>query len=70
MMFDFPDPLGPTTQVIPGSKRRVVAEAKDLNPFKVNALRYIALTPYIPSRFREYPNYFLPLLLALRAEMA
>src|SRR5262249_55234935 len=31
-MFDLPDPFGPTTQVIPGSKRSVVAEAKDLNP--------------------------------------
>src|SRR6195952_1207918 len=31
--LDFPDPLGPTTQVIPGSKRRVVGEAKDLKPF-------------------------------------
>lgn len=41
MMFDLPEPFGPTTQVIPGSKRSVVAEAKDLNPFKVSALSYI-----------------------------
>ena len=27
--LDLPDPLGPTTQVIPGSKRRVVDDAKD-----------------------------------------
>jgi hypothetical protein len=31
--------LGPTTQVIPGSKRRVVGEAKDLKPFSVRLLR-------------------------------
>ena len=29
-MFDLPEPLGPTTAVMPGSKRSVVAEAKDL----------------------------------------
>src|SRR3954451_6578828 len=38
--FDFPDPLGPTTHVIPGSKPRVVAEAKDLNPRRVSVFRY------------------------------
>jgi hypothetical protein len=27
-----PEPLGPTTQVMPGSKRSVVADAKDLKP--------------------------------------
>ena len=37
--FDLPDPLGPTTQVMPGSKRRVVGEAKDLKPFSVRLLR-------------------------------
>src|SRR5690625_119695 len=30
--LDFPEPLGPTTQVIPGSRCSVVAEAKDLKP--------------------------------------
>src|SRR5687768_17604423 len=34
-----PEPLGPTTQVIPGSKRRVVGDAKDLKPFSVRLLR-------------------------------
>ncbi|GGS51623.1 hypothetical protein GCM10010171_53350 [Actinokineospora fastidiosa] len=34
-----PEPLGPTTQVMPGSKRSVVAEAKDLKPFSVRLLR-------------------------------
>src|ERR1039457_4792515 len=38
--LDLPDPLGPTTQVIPGSNRSVVAEANDLNPRKVRVFRY------------------------------
>ena len=37
--LDLPDPLGPTTQVMPGSKRRVVGAAKDLKPFSVRLLR-------------------------------
>jgi hypothetical protein len=32
--------LGPTTQVIPGSKRSDVTEANDLNPRKVRVFRY------------------------------
>src|SRR5690349_4644731 len=38
--LDLPDPLGPTTQVMPGSRRRVVAEAKDLKPRRVRDFRY------------------------------
>src|SRR5215218_8538021 len=38
--LDLPEPFGPTTQVMPGSKLRVVADAKDLNPRKVKLLRY------------------------------
>src|ERR1700728_623744 len=38
--LDLPDPLGPTTQVMPGSKRRVVAEANDLKPRRVRVFRY------------------------------
>ena len=38
--FDFPEPLGPTTHVIPGSSRRVVAEAKDLKPLSVILFKY------------------------------
>ena len=38
--LDFPEPFGPTTQVIPGSKSRVVEEAKDLNPLMVRAFKY------------------------------
>src|SRR5690242_21825616 len=37
--FDLPEPFGPTTQVIPGSKRRVVEEAKDLKPRRVRLFR-------------------------------
>src|SRR3954463_9344249 len=37
--LDLPEPLGPTTQVMPGSKRRVVGAAKDLKPFSVRLLR-------------------------------
>src|SRR4051794_12267528 len=34
-----PEPFGPTTAVMPGSKRSVVAEAKDLKPRSVSDLR-------------------------------
>src|SRR5215217_653824 len=37
--LDLPEPLGPTTQVTPGSKLSVVAEANDLNPRRVSVLR-------------------------------
>src|SRR6476620_1765355 len=30
--FDFPDPFGPTTPVIPGAKSNRVLSANDLNP--------------------------------------
>ena len=38
--LDFPEPFGPTTQVIPGSRRRVVVEAKDLKPLSVMLFKY------------------------------
>ena len=38
--LDFPEPFGPTTQVIPGSSRRVVADAKDLKPLSVILFKY------------------------------
>ena len=38
--LDLPEPFGPTTQVIPGSNRSVVAEAKDLKPRRVRVFRY------------------------------
>src|SRR5262245_50267755 len=37
--LDLPEPLGPTTQVMPGSNFSVVAAAKDLKPFTVRLLR-------------------------------
>src|SRR5690625_3954301 len=46
--FDLPDPFGPTTHVIPGSRCRVVADAKDLNPRSVSVLRYTG-APYWPA---------------------
>src|SRR5215469_10611466 len=43
--FDLPDPFGPTTQVMPGSRRKVVAEANDLNPRSVRFFRYTRRPP-------------------------
>src|SRR3954454_18952615 len=40
--LDLPEPLGPTTHVMPGSSCRVVEDAKDLNPRNVTLLRYNA----------------------------
>src|SRR5699024_7219271 len=37
-----PDPVGPTTHVMPGSNRRVVADAKDLKPLSVRLFRCMA----------------------------
>src|SRR5258705_12165516 len=58
--LDLPEPFGPTTQVIPGSKRSVVAEAKDLNPRSVRVFRYTACAPHQPvlvdSLRRAPPN--------------
>ena len=45
--LDLPEPLGPTTQVIPGSKRNVVADANDLNPLSV---RLFKCTRRVPLR--------------------
>src|SRR5687768_15346118 len=39
--LDLPEPLGPTMQVMPGSRRNEVAEAKDLKPFRVRLLTYM-----------------------------
>src|SRR5579875_1556320 len=40
--FDFPEPFGPTTAVIPGSNSTVVCSANVLKPNRRNALRRIA----------------------------
>ena len=36
--LDLPEPLGPTTTVMPGSRSRTVGSAKDLKPFRVRRL--------------------------------
>src|SRR4051812_31594728 len=51
--FDLPEPFGPTTQVMPGSSRSVVAEAKDLKPRKVSVLRYTSSPLTAARRFGE-----------------
>ena len=52
-----PEPFGPTTAVMPGSKRRVVAEAKDLKPRSVSDLRCTDL-PNQPSARRNRTRDF------------
>src|ERR1700704_1453320 len=47
-MLDLPEPFGPTTQVMPGSRRSVVAEAKDLKPRRVRLFRY-KCSPLLPA---------------------
>src|SRR6188472_2427202 len=47
--LDLPEPLGPTTAVMPGSKRSVVEDAKDLKPFMVRDLR-CTVARSLPSR--------------------
>ena len=42
--LDLPEPFGPTTQVIPGSKLSEVEEAKDLNPLRVILFKYTGAT--------------------------
>src|SRR6185312_7274458 len=49
--LDLPDPLGPTTQVMPGSRRSVVAEANDLKPRSVRDFRYTR--PLLPRNRRS-----------------
>ena len=43
--FDLPEPLGPTTTVIPGSRSSTVLSAKDLKPFKVRLFRNNVSSP-------------------------
>src|ERR1700733_5742070 len=54
-MLDLPEPLGPTTQVIPGSRRSVVAEANDLKPRRGRDFRHTN-----PSLPRDPPVERLP----------
>src|SRR5436305_14886945 len=39
VMFDLPEPLGPTTTLTPGPKTRWVRSGKDLKPFSVSDFR-------------------------------
>src|SRR3954468_21466944 len=43
--LDLPEPFGPTTQVMPGSKRSVVEDANDLKPRSVRLFRCTAGAP-------------------------
>src|SRR6202012_446449 len=64
--LDLPDPFGPTTQVMPGSRRSVVAEANDLKPRSVRGFRYTRpLLPrnrlaMRPAGHRHPPNITAP----------
>src|SRR6202012_6274648 len=64
--LDLPDPFGPTTQVMPGSRRSVVAEANDLKPRSVRDFRYTRpLLPrnrpaMRPAGHRHPPNITAP----------
>jgi hypothetical protein len=44
-MFDLPEPLGPTTQVMPGSRNKLVVWAKDLKPLRVMLFRCKEASP-------------------------
>src|SRR3984885_11933419 len=44
--LDLPEPFGPTTQVMPGSRWSVVADANDLKPRRVRDFRYT--NPLLP----------------------
>src|SRR5690349_17580759 len=56
--LDLPEPLGPTTHVMPGSRRSVVADAKDLKPLSVRLLRYTerSLLSPLQGRRRRLPG--------------
>src|SRR5690606_28183077 len=45
--FDLPEPFGPTTHVMPGSNRNVVADANDLKPLSVRLSRYTRRRPFL-----------------------
>src|SRR5215470_20420040 len=41
VMFDLPDPFGPTITLTPGEKVSRVRSGKDLKPFRLIAFRYM-----------------------------
>ena len=43
VMFDLPEPFGPTITLTPGEKVSRVRSGKDLKPFRLMAFRYIEL---------------------------
>src|SRR5215510_8976806 len=43
VMFDLPDPFGPTITLTPGEKVSRVRSGKDLKPFRLIAFRYMGL---------------------------
>src|SRR5258705_11446323 len=51
-MLDLPEPFGPTAQVMPGSRRSVVAEAKDLKPRRVRLFRDKLPPLSLPAPYR------------------
>ena len=55
--LDLPEPLGPTMQVMPGSRRMWVAEAKDLKPFRVRLLTYTTREILCPAGQRSRSAY-------------
>src|SRR6266566_3991037 len=64
-MLDLPEPFGPTTQVMPCSRRSEVAEANDLKPRRVRDFRYTCpLLPRICPVERPPPEHYRQLWLA------
>ena len=43
VMFDLPEPFGPTITLTPGEKVSRVRSGKDLKPFRLMAFRYIEI---------------------------
>src|ERR1700742_2026008 len=60
-MLDLPDPLGPTTQVMPGSRRSGVADANDLKPRRVRLFRYTGSPPSCSAPYCGNPPVLLDL---------
>src|ERR1700684_4545617 len=54
-ILDLPEPLGPTTQVMPGSRRSEVADANNLKPRRVRLFRYTGAPPPAQPRRRAWP---------------
>src|SRR5437764_2836152 len=66
VMFDLPEPLGPTTTLTPGPKTSCVRSGKDLKPFSVSD--FSCTCPLLPERLDGDPRrLLLGLLLAAPA---